>query len=431
MPNKKWGLVALFAAAFLGTPRVATAQDFIFNFPGNLNFRTLRLDAGPPPVWVDVPDSRVPDQSNFLKNMWDAAWSQNQPSMCPELWRRVEERVSAHGQHIYDTECNIRPIGAFYARMVNQTLEIKYLVNGNNVAFTSTQPTPLGSWADPRFRVSFDIEIDASIVFPRTFTASSDPHLGPLQLNSARAFVRNADVEPDNLVADVLSWVDSLIGFVFGDRTQFQTAQDTIDQQVIDVAGRARDGLVPANLGLNLLSLEGFSIMTASIDVPSGDLRLRVRKPFVPTLRPDCLLTAGEGRTFINCRPYPTPSMLLADEIPHLVVERQRSDGSWVLVPLDSSQLGASEQPGPSLVDYTYRAHWANGYGDGPYFTDHFILPVVESCESICLGSCGITIDLVFRVCQCPRCEDLCGGVCFPPAHWVFGPDGSCACSLD
>jgi hypothetical protein len=428
--NKNGGLVALLAAAFLGTPRVATAQGFILNFPGNLNFRTTRLVTGPPPAWVEEPDSRLPDQPNFLRNTWNTAWSQNQPRLCPELWSRVQQSVSAHGQNIYDTECNIPAIGDFYARMVNQTLEIKYVVNGNNVAFTSTQPTPLGSWADPRFRVSFDIEIDASIVFPRTFTAS-DPQLGPIRVDSARAFVRNADVEPDNLVADVLSWVDSLISFVFGGRTQFQTAQDMIDQQVLDVAARARDGLVLANTGLNLLSLEGFSIMTAAIDVPSGDLRLRVRRPFVPTLQPACLLTAGEGATSVLCQPYQLPSMLLDNEIPHLVIERRRDDGSWVLVPLGSSQLGASERPGPSGVDYTYRAHWANGYGDGPYFTDHIVLPEIQSCESICLGRCDITIDLGWRVCQCPRCEDVCAPLCFPPAHWVWGPDGTCGCSLD
>ena len=70
---------------------------------------------------------------------------------------------------------------------------------------TSTQPTVLGSWADPRFGVSFDITIDIDLV-----------PSGGLRVTGSSATLSNASIQSANVVGDVLDFFNTLSSFFVG-----------------------------------------------------------------------------------------------------------------------------------------------------------------------------------------------------------------------
>jgi hypothetical protein len=218
------------------------------------------FEPGPDNVWIEDPETDyVPydgstqmvslDDNKSLNNLvphneqmagvtafldLNNQWSKNLEQTREKILERLSESRPG-GESLYDVSLTLPSDGYQEIAQDEWGTHLRLTVRGAYLEATSTQPTLLGSWADPRFGVTFDITIDV--------------HLAPtggLRVTNTVATISNASIHAANVVSDVLGFFNSLADFYTGinfkvlteqaiNGTQFKNAIDTSMTSLVNV----------------------------------------------------------------------------------------------------------------------------------------------------------------------------------------------------
>ncbi len=156
-------------------------------------FAPLSAGAGNP-----VSDA-VSGGSQAVSGAFGQVWTRMQSGVCDKIRARIEQpNAIAKGTTAYDTTCafgNPGPLALDNSRFGSGILGFTYSIPGNALDFKTK--TPLGTWADPKFHVTYDLVIVSHL--------SANFGMPPLSVNDAVANVDNVKVHGGNLTGSMAS----------------------------------------------------------------------------------------------------------------------------------------------------------------------------------------------------------------------------------
>ena len=130
-------------------------------------------------------------------------WRQSREQTCEQLKADLGKGDKfARGVTLYNITCTLGEQGTLTLESGGSSPRFKYVVPGNYLEFTSTQPTVFGSYADPRFSIAYDLHVRFQVAIQHT-----DP---PLRVLSAVGEVVNARADSHGFVGDVVKLVVDL-----------------------------------------------------------------------------------------------------------------------------------------------------------------------------------------------------------------------------
>jgi len=91
-------------------------------------------------------------------------------------------------------------------RLTGNTIHLKVTAVRNVLFFKTTTPGPLGSWADPKFSLDYDLDLEAAITL--------STRTGILELGPATVTMRNVKWDSQNFTADLVKIADTVYKFV-------------------------------------------------------------------------------------------------------------------------------------------------------------------------------------------------------------------------
>ncbi len=226
------------------------------------------------------------NQPTVIKDMLDRAWASASPDVCSALanWLGRGDLL-AKGITLYDPNASNRPpqcamgsAGSLSVqdRLTGNVATLDYYVTGNSLRFKSTLPGPQGSYADPEFVVTYDLELLMSARVGDSVAISVD---------SAVAHVRNASMTPKNFQGEVAQVVSDIIktftGSGFIDKWQAQ-----INSTTADFTGRVKNQLAIVDALLTGYAQQGFREMHGRLEGGTLALYLSGKDFQVPTSGP-------------------------------------------------------------------------------------------------------------------------------------------------
>jgi hypothetical protein len=222
----------------------------------------------------------------LLRQAAEDAWAEYRPNLQAFLTTRLGAgNLIADGVTLYDIHIDLAPDIALSAeRDENGDLVIHLSTGVNHVGATSTQPTPLGQWADPAFDFYFGLDL--------TYRLDLPPVTQPIAATGFESIsVLSPSLHPGNFVADVLFVLDAIWSWISGvDYAQL------LEQFIAstDFAPFVNNALQPVNDLLTQLAADGFWFLDAVVDAldgSSGDLH-GLSLSGAPADRTELLLTA-------------------------------------------------------------------------------------------------------------------------------------------
>jgi len=211
------------------------------------------------------------DNGTLFVDGVNAGWGQARGPACTQLRQALgKSDMIGRGVTLYNIDCRPAPAGSLQVRRVGDEIRIDYLLRGNTVQFTSTTPTLLGKYADPRVSVDFDLALAARIKIPSLTQ--------PLVVESAVVQVQNSRVDSQNFPADVLKALAQVFAF-FGGRDFKALAEAELNKQQINLAQFINPRLGPINQLLQQLGQQGFSVLKSQSDLGARKLVLRAEPP--------------------------------------------------------------------------------------------------------------------------------------------------------
>jgi hypothetical protein len=183
------------------------------------------------------------DQPSLVSDSLQDAWMRARSQICTQLKLKMGAGGAAAGQTLYDIDCVLDPHAALTIEPAGQNaLRARFAVSGSMEA-TSTTPTVLGSYADPRFSLALTAREDLILA------VQPDPGK-TLHVSKALFTLDGATLDSHNFSGDVLKFVaDDLIPF-FGGPSYKQLAENAIDALSIDFANDFDAALAPVNAQL-------------------------------------------------------------------------------------------------------------------------------------------------------------------------------------
>ncbi len=231
----------------------------------------------------------APRAETYVPHVLDAAaneaWDEYRPRLVGFLTQRLGRGdLIAHGVSLYDIGIALSPDLSFTVdRAPDGDLLVDVTTMTNTITAHATQPTPLGSWADPAFRFSFGLTF--------TYRLRVPPLTGPVTASSFESIrVLGADLEPDNFVADVLFVVDAIWAWLSGD-DYVRMLEGFLGET--DFAPYANRALGPLNDRLTRLAADGYWFLESVVNQLDGGGGLHgLSLPGAPADTLEVLLTA-------------------------------------------------------------------------------------------------------------------------------------------
>jgi hypothetical protein len=196
---------------------------------------------------VEQWSASAPDQAS-MKVLFDSpsmvsfqvaqTWSQQRDVICQDL-KAVVTKSDGFGKGVsgYDVNCAMAETGEFHAFPGNGPNQARFTFKliGNTLDFTTTTPTVLGSYADPRFKSSYDV-----LVTIRAVIQNGAPLL---KITQAVGEIQNPHVAPGNAVAAIVAAVSPFIlqGGIDG------VVSNTVAGAKMNLTGRINGALGLAN----------------------------------------------------------------------------------------------------------------------------------------------------------------------------------------
>ncbi|MCU1502305.1 MAG: hypothetical protein JWM12_1659 [Ilumatobacteraceae bacterium] len=229
-----------------------------------------------------VPVDYFPD---MLREAAQQAWSQYHDELTTQLGQLLGTGdLITSGITLYDIDVNIADdVALSIDRDDSGDLLVHLTTGGCSISATSTQPTVLGKWADPRFSFDFALELTYRIDLP--------PTTGALHATGfTHIRVLSPHIDSQNLVADVVFVFNDIWAFFFGDGL-VQVLEQFIAGT--DFASFVNPQLTPLNDKLQELAGQGFWFLTAVVDRLDGQGGLHgLSLPGAPADRLDLMLVA-------------------------------------------------------------------------------------------------------------------------------------------
>jgi len=145
------------------------------------------------------------DDPTFFDTTLGQAWTLARSPICSSITAQLGQKdLLGKGFTLYDIDCTMGTTGTFQIHNVtNGVISAEFDVTGNSLEATSTQNTVCGSECDPRFSLTYDLNLAVK------FTVI------PLQVSSATVTLSNATLDSKNAAGDVLKAIDSFFNFGF------------------------------------------------------------------------------------------------------------------------------------------------------------------------------------------------------------------------
>ncbi len=257
--------ILLCALIIAGTGASARAQGNV-PFPGDTTLMTRDFDPAHPGQSLFKP---VFNDPTLLRQVVNSAWQAGRSSIADNIKNDMGVGNSlGPGLTPYNIAVEMGQPGELSATpghyAAGSTLDMIYVVKGNWVEFTTTQPTALGKWADPRFSCTYDLTL--------TISMSLGDTPGPLHMKSVKAQVSNAKIDSHGLIADLVFIANGVAKF-FG--TNFiAKAENALQGKKFDFTDKMNQNLVPFNALLANFVGQGYSLADALLNtaqaLPAG-----------------------------------------------------------------------------------------------------------------------------------------------------------------
>jgi hypothetical protein len=245
-----------------------------------LPFTAARADVGAR-VLVQVWNPTTPDQQSVkvltddpkvVSDALASGWERTRQSVCDRLVAAMGKQRAARGLTLRDIDCRLGGMTLTIARSVAPNVVAATLLLSNaHVAATSTTPTALGSYADPRFSLDVAARLDLTIL------AEPSP-VEPLHVTVAKFTLSGAKLDSQNTPADVIEFFAENLSPFFGGPDYKRLTENAIDAMGSDLTADFNAALAPVN---------------AKLAGPSGDVRIalwgrpqRITIAFAPRLTP-------------------------------------------------------------------------------------------------------------------------------------------------
>ncbi|MFE1665338.1 hypothetical protein [Microbacterium sp. P02] len=200
--------------------------------------------------------------ADILRSSAESAWAEGRPRLEKQLKDLLGQGDLIHaGFTLYDITLHLSPDLSFTIdRNAPGDLVVTVTTGGNYVEATSTQPTALGEWADPRVSVAFGLTFSYVLDIP--------PLTGAVSATGFRD-VRVLNPLPDshNLVADIAFFLNDLVDF-FGGSNLLESVRAMVSS--MDFSGIINGALAPLNAKLAELAAEGFWFLDLAVDQLDG-----------------------------------------------------------------------------------------------------------------------------------------------------------------
>lgn len=168
------------------------------------------------------------------------AWNEARPRLCAQLQAVMGRGGAAGGQTLRDITCLLDPAATFAVTSAGANSMMVNLAISGYVEATSTTPTALGSYADPRFSLALTGHLQM------TLAVQADPN-HTLRFDKVQFTLGHATIDSHNLSGDILKFVaDTLIPF-FGGPNYKQMAENAINAIGVEISGRFNNALAPVN----------------------------------------------------------------------------------------------------------------------------------------------------------------------------------------
>lgn len=203
-------------------------------------------------VFLQVWNPQAPDQEktltlvdrpNLITDSLQDAWVRARPQICEQLRLRMGLGRAAGGQTLSDITCLLDEHVTFNVVSANLNALHGNLAVSGYVEATSTTPTALGSWADPRFSVALTAKLDLVLDIQRDRDHT-------LRVSSAKFTLNNATLDSHNFNGDMLKFLADDLSPFFGGPNYKNMAENAINATSLDLAGKFNAALAPVNAQL-------------------------------------------------------------------------------------------------------------------------------------------------------------------------------------
>lgn len=199
-------------------------------------------------VWNPVtPDQQnvvtLVDQPSLVSDSLQQAWMRARPRICEQLKLKMGAGGVAAGQTLYDITCLLDEHAVLDVAPAGQNVLRASFSVGGAVEATSTTPTVLGSYADPRFSLALTAKLDLILM-----VQPDRDHT--LRVTKALFALDGATLDSHNFSGDILKFVsDDLIPF-FGGPNYKSLAENAVNAISADFANDFDAALAPVNVQL-------------------------------------------------------------------------------------------------------------------------------------------------------------------------------------
>ena len=183
------------------------------------------------------------NDASLVSDQVQKAWTEARPRICAALLGAMGKGKAAGGQTLYDLKCLLDERPVFSVTSASANTLAASLAIGGYVEATSTTPTALGSYADPRFSVALKAQLQMVL------SVQPNPDQ-TLRVDGAKFSLANAKIDSHNFSGDLLKFIaDDLLPF-FGGPQYRQLAEGAINAVEVDTRGYFNAALVPINAKL-------------------------------------------------------------------------------------------------------------------------------------------------------------------------------------
>jgi hypothetical protein len=161
-----------------------------------------------PPAPAPAPAADM--DSARLREVVAAGWRVARPGLdraiedyMPQINPSLPTKVS-----VYQQQSRLSEKADVSARAEGDNIVLLLTVRGNVLFFKTTQPTPLGRWADPKFSVDYDVQVKVTI--PRPVNGQRP------RVSSVLVEVSNVKSDSQNAAADVVKAANEVSKFLGG-----------------------------------------------------------------------------------------------------------------------------------------------------------------------------------------------------------------------
>lgn len=181
------------------------------------------------------------NRPEILRQTITAAWESSRSNTCDDLRARLGQGDLIYsGVTLYDLVCNMGEITDFAMQSQGPSSVVLHLnIPGNYLEFTSTTPSALGSYADPRFSVRYDLRVML------TLSISGGDRL--IRVQKAAASIQNAKLDSHGLVGDLIL----TLGNFFTNGKLTPLAESALNSARVDLTRQVSTKIEPANALLN------------------------------------------------------------------------------------------------------------------------------------------------------------------------------------